>query len=98
MRPLSDLSDRYAALKEPSEEIDGYGTHKCGCTWDSGPYGVYCRQHNPETLIWDALKELCEAGENMLKMGQPRCEFTERFEAAVSTVRRMIDEGVEPAT
>lgn len=55
------LSDRLSAFREESPKVDSYGRHKCGCTWDSGPYTLYCSQHDGEALMSDAVGALVEA-------------------------------------
>lgn len=91
------LGERLDALKQPSPVKDSYGTHKCGCSWDSGPYGLFCDQHDADALIWDALVELRDAAAPALAEGLTERE-RERLRGVVDAVSRMIDEGVEPAT
>lgn len=87
------LSQRLDALKAPSRRLDTYGNHECGCTWDSGPIGVFCKDHDADTLVWDALRELhAAATDRYTSIGLTR------LDAALEAVERILTEGVEPAT
>lgn len=63
VRQQINWPERIAKFREKSERLDSYGNHACGCTWDSGPYGVHCEHHDPDGLAHDLLRELTDARE-----------------------------------
>lgn len=90
------IGERLDALKQPSPKVDSYGEHACGCTWDSGPYGVYCEKHDGERLERDALRELHSAAADAL--GNASRDNLAHLKDVVADVGRLLTEGTQPPT
>ena len=58
-----DHATLIANLNKPHGPQDDYGTYRCGCTWDSGPYTVPCRDHDRDNVISTLTGSLIEAVE-----------------------------------
>ncbi len=44
--------------EHPRIRIGTYGDHECGCSWDSGPYSIYCTPHSPHEAADKFLEDL----------------------------------------
>lgn len=63
---MREMLSHLAPTDEPVNEVPGdghderisnYGDTKCGCSWDSGPYTVYCSKHSPFSAAEKLLTE-----------------------------------------
>lgn len=76
------FGERIEAALHPSPKVNGYGSHACGCSWDSGPYDLPCAAHDVDRLRDDVFLELTEAAREVLSTGTPSARLTHAVRAS----------------